>query len=501
MGRCELAAARRPVIRTMSDPQPTNPSERHGHQVMEMADNAQPMGQPPATSSPPVTVVLVDGRDGLGWRRRADRSDPGRRALSRFAIGTALALVVVTLAAMVLARRAAEREAEFDVRHVTQVLGVTIVENNLDDGLLRDEPQARARMDRVVHRRLLTGTDLRRLKLWTPDGRVVYSDDPRAIGQHFPLSARQATALRTWQAEAQTSDLDEPANVTERSLGPQLLEVYTGVRTPAGQPLLLEAYYSYDVASARRAKLLHSFLSIGLVALVCFLLIQFSVGGVALRWLRQHRARLRAEASEAADRERSRFADGLHDGLLQDLVGASYAVSTAAGRARQDDRSELTGLLDPAAASIRSSVQGLRSMIVDLYPRAVHRAGLAVALHDLVAPARNRGIRVDLDVPPSPQLPAPVEEVLYRCALEACRNVLAHARAQRLWLALHVTPDTVTLSITDDGVGFDPKSTPLAGQGGLGSMTERVRSAGGRLEVTTAPMNGTQLTIRLPLGT
>ena len=106
--------------------------------------------------APTMPVVLADGRC-----RRATEADPGRVALRRFAVGTALALLIVGLAAMLLARRAAEREAEFDVRRATELLGVTIVENNLEDALLRGDLQARARLDQVVQQRLVPTTDLR----------------------------------------------------------------------------------------------------------------------------------------------------------------------------------------------------------------------------------------------------------------------------------------------------------------------------------------------------
>jgi two-component system, NarL family, sensor kinase len=443
---------------------------------------------------PSPVVVLADGRDGA-----SAGPSPTRRALVRFGVGTLLALIIVTLTAVVVARRAAEREAKFDVRRVTEVLGLTIVETNLDDDFMRGDPAARARMDRVVQRRVLAGTALRRIKLWTPDGRVIYSDDPRAIGQQVPLSARQIDAVETGRSTAQVSDLAKPENVTEGELGSRLLEVYSGVRTDSGRPLMLEAYYSYDVAIGRRSGLLRSILFIGLVALASFLMIQLCVGGFALRWLRQQHRRLLDASARAAERERSRIASGLHDGMVQDLVGASYALASAAEMARRKRRGEIADALDPAAKTLRTSIQGLRSMIVDIYPTAVHRAGLAVALTDLVASAKTRGLTVDVDVARDLSLPVHVEETLYRCALEASRNVLAHASAQRLRLQVRCVDATAELVVSDDGVGFDPLAQVAPGRVGLRVMADLVRDAGGLLHVLASSGTGTILTVQLPL--
>lgn len=440
-----------------------------------------------------VPVVLTDGH-----RRRPKRVNPSRVAVMRFAAGTVFALVVVVLAAVVVAHRTADDEAKRNVRRTTVVLGASIIENNLDDALLRGSPQARSDLDRAVRRRLATPTDLRRVKLLTTDGVVVYSDAPQAIGQRFPLTNQELDAVVSSQPAVRTSDRSAPANATERPLG-RLLEVSMGVHTPTGRPLLLDAYYSYDSATGRRGSSPGSLLSIGLVALACLLLIQLAIGGVALHWLRQQRRRLQDEADEATDRERSRLASGLHDGLLQDLVGASYAVAIAAGRAEQECRPEIAGLLDPAANTIRASVQGLRSMISAIYPTAVHESGLAVTLHDLVAPARNRGLDVTIDAPLESPLPVAVEAALYRCALEACRNVLAHAQAERLWLQVQVVGHTATLVVGDDGVGFDASAVDTPDHFGLSIMRDLVHDAGGRLEVLTSPGHGTVLTVRLPL--
>jgi signal transduction histidine kinase len=445
---------------------------------------------------PTAPVVLADGRGG-----GSDRPTPLSRALVRFAVGTALALIVVVVASAVVAKHAAENQAESEVRRVTGVLGATLIETNLDDSLLTGDPAAKAQMDRIVRRRLLAPTDLRRIKLWTPDGRVVYSDDPRAIGQRFPLSPRQLDSVRTGQAIAQVSDLEEPENDTERDLGSRLLEVYTGVHTPSGRPLMLEAYYSYDVALSLRSELVRSSLSLGVVALICFLVIQVGIGSLALRWLRQQHRRLLDASSRAAERERSRIASGLHDGMVQDLVGASYALASVAAMARKECSPQVADALEPAARTIRTSVQGLRSMIVDIYPTAVHEAGLAVALTDLVAPARTRGMTVTVDIADGLTLPRAVEETLYRCALEATRNVLAHSASPCLSLAVHVRGGFVDLVVSDDGIGFDPEAGAEPGHVGLRVMADLVQESGGVLEVVTAPGRGTTLRASIPLAT
>ena len=101
-------------------------------------------------------------------------------------------------------------------------------------------PAALERLDRLVQERVLSERVVR-VKLWTRDGRIVYSDEPRLIGAMYPRGDDEIEALRSGETHAELSDLTRPENRFERGEG-KLYEVYTRVRTPNGTPLLFETY-------------------------------------------------------------------------------------------------------------------------------------------------------------------------------------------------------------------------------------------------------------------
>ena len=92
-----------------------------------------------------------------------------------------------------------------------------------------------------------------RVKIWSADGRVLYSDDPAQIGGHYELDAGQLRLLRDGGAKVEVSDLDRPENALDRGQG-ELIEAYTRIRTPSGTPMLFEIYQRFGsvTASARR---------------------------------------------------------------------------------------------------------------------------------------------------------------------------------------------------------------------------------------------------------
>ena len=158
-----------------------------------------------------------------------------------------------------------------------------------------------------------------------------------------------------------------------------------------------------------------------------------------------------------------------------------------------------------AATELRQGVRGLRSLLVEIYPPGLRRAGLAAALSDLTAQLASREIDVELDVDGTGPLPEHIETAIFRVAQEAVRNIVKHAEAGRVRVALVQTSDAVTLTVTDDGKGFalvDPSrpsgATP-AGHLGLALLEDSLAEVRGTLSVRTAPQQGTELTARIPL--
>lgn len=203
----------------------------------------------------------------------------------------------------------------------------------------------------------------------------------------------------------------------------------------------------------------------------------------------------------AQEAERTRWARELHDETLQDLA----AVNIMLGSARRADVKVQAELLERAAEVIGGAIRGLRSLITELRPAQLDELGLAAALTAVAARVQDRnGVPVELAVDLSfesgraeERLPAEVETTVYRIVQEALTNAIKHANPTRLDVTVAETPDTVVLSVRDDGAGFDVDAA-TAGYGLLG-MRERIELAGGALTVESAP-GGTTVSAEVPSG-
>ena len=241
-------------------------------------------------------------------------------------------LVVVVVVTVQLSRRAADREAINDARGTTELLARSVAEPALPRGLVSGDVGAVDRFDRTVLRRLLVG-EVKRIKIWRADGRIVYSDETELIGSSYPLGADEREALEKGTSDAEISDLTRPENRFERGIGAGgLLEVYTRVRSPEGDPLLFEAYFSAKDIAARRQQIYDAFQPIALGGLLVLVAVTTPLLWALTRRLERSsrdRERLLEAAADASESERRRIARDLHDGVVQDLAGTSFALSAA----------------------------------------------------------------------------------------------------------------------------------------------------------------------------
>jgi len=217
-----------------------------------------------------------------------------------------------------------------------------------------------------------------------------------------------------------------------------------------------------------------------------------------LRRTQEGREALLVHAVEASTDERRRIAAELHDGPVQDLAGLSYSLSAAAQTEGSPTARET---LDRAAAGTRDSMRHLRSLLVEIHPPNLRASGLEAALTDLLAPLAARGMGTELTVDPAIDLDDEAERVVYRAAAEALRNVQRHARASRVRVAVTTNGDHVLLEVADDGAGFAPGERERRreeGHVGLSLLEELAARAGGRVDVRSAPGEGTTFALELP---
>jgi signal transduction histidine kinase len=205
---------------------------------------------------------------------------------------------------------------------------------------------------------------------------------------------------------------------------------------------------------------------------------------------------------EAAERERSRWARELHDQTLQDLAGLKVLLS---GARRAKEREQVDRILEQAIEHVQLGVDALRVLVTELRPAALDELGTAPALRGLIdRTAATAGLQIELEVDlayeegradarHAPEL----ESAMYRLVQEALTNVVKHAGASRVMVAVIEDDGTVQLSVTDDGAGFQ---TDAASDGfGLIGMRERVTLLGGELEFDSQFGVGTTVAARIPV--
>jgi len=425
-------------------------------------------------------------------------------SVTQFVLAGLAAVVLISAGTIYVVRRNATTEAIRNARDIASIDGHAIAEPVLDNGVFSGDPASLRRVDTVVHERILSDRVVR-VKVWTPEGHIVYSDEPRLIGQTFDLGAGERGALRTGKVAADLSNLDEPENRFERPYN-KLLEVYVPIKTTGGQPVLFETYLRYSSIAESGRHLLGAFAPVMVGGLLLLFLVQVPLAWSMARGLRQRqeeREQLLQRALDASEAERRRIARDLHDGVVQSLAGVSYSLAAAADRIESGtDGAAVVGALRQAATDTRRSMRDLRSLIVEIAPPNLHAEGLDNAVGELIAPLAAEGVETTVDIDEAAATTPAAQALLYRVAQEAVRNVAAHAQATRLSVSLARENGHARLVVADDGLGFSPDRLSQRreeGHLGLTLLTGLVAEAGGRLVVDSTPGQGTRLEADVPV--
>jgi signal transduction histidine kinase len=215
-----------------------------------------------------------------------------------------------------------------------------------------------------------------------------------------------------------------------------------------------------------------------------------------LRKLSQVRVQLQEESLRSLSRE-------LHDGVGQVLTAIKMDLGMIE-RASGGDGHDLKGRVREVREQVTELLQEVRTMSQLLRPSMLDDFGLVPTLQWLVEKftVRTR-IEVDLRTPASDtRLPPAIEVLLYRVTQEALTNVVKHARAKHVDVEFAVRAGEASLTIADDGVGFDVerfRRTPAAGGVGLLGMRERVAYYRGRIEFRSRPDDGMRISLTIPI--
>ncbi len=197
----------------------------------------------------------------------------------------------------------------------------------------------------------------------------------------------------------------------------------------------------------------------------------------------------------AEEGARGQLSAELHDSVAQTLMQARSMFSVRDLRPAEIER---------AGELVAEAEEQVRAVMARTRPPALHRGDLALAVEMLSEDMLARyGLRVRIDWPVEPHpLPLFTAITLYRFFQEALLNVVRHADVEVATACLRVEASEVAAMVSDAGPGFDPERVrPRAGRHvGLGLLRERARLAGGSLDVSSWPGDGTTLTLRLPRG-
>jgi signal transduction histidine kinase len=204
------------------------------------------------------------------------------------------------------------------------------------------------------------------------------------------------------------------------------------------------------------------------------------------------------------EHERARIARDLHDSVTQLTIGALYEL--AAVKTDLDARAVRAARekVEIARELLKQIEREIRQAIYDLRPTLLIGGNLLPGLKKYAASFQQLlGIPCEVQAVGNPvRLPVPVEVAIFRIVQEALHNVLTHAHATRSGVLFEFQPAQLSLTITDDGQGFDPAA--FEGQAtsrhiGLSSMRERAEEIGADLRICSKAGQGTQIVLRVEI--
>ncbi len=433
-------------------------------------------------------------------RARDRRSGAGavvRRSMLSFVLGSFLTLVVVGVASVGLAGKMASQAALRDASLRGGSFSRSIVSPLLNDGMSNGWVQPDSALVSVLRNRLEDGS-VRHIKLWDPNGRVLWADEKALVGQTFELDPPVKLLFGTQGVFADASNLEKSENALEVSEG-QLFEVYAGATSARGQPVVVETYWSMEKIDDAQWALLRGLIPLVLGGLLLFQLAMFPLALSLARRVDRglaERESMMHHALSASELERRRLAAELHDGVIQDLAGIGFALpSIAAGLHSTADSARQ--LLGETHRLLLKDVEHLRTMLTELHPGHLGDGRLAEAVESLALRAEREGVRTQVHVDTTTVQSPAVARMAYRIVREGAQNVLKHAHASSMEVTAGPDGPDYVVRVVDDGRGLSGDD-PGDGHMGLRLLRDTLTDLGGSLSLTTGTSVGTVLEASFP---
>ncbi len=384
--------------------------------------------------------------------------------------------------------------------------------------------QTRAVLDRIFVDGPLARKVVR-FKLWSPEGRILYSSNHKQEGEVFPVKTKLAEAFNG-HIQTEISDLADADNKSERERWPRLLEVYVPVHggTERKVTSVMEFYHSMDnldreIRSAQQQS--------WLFAIICAAGIFGSLYGLVRRanativgqqiGLREQLSHLRttldeneamrkrlkdasAQMTAMSEQALRRTAADLHDGPAQNLAFALLRFDDLTKTCIDCGQREAPRDLRLIHGALRDSLDELRSIASGLGVPGIENLALSDTLRRAVRDVQRKSpdiitteIADDLG-----DAPLAVKITAYRLVQEALTNARRYAPGHTPRVSALSTDGGLLIEVADDGPGFDPLVAGID-RLGLAFMRERVRLIGGVLEIDSKPEHGTVIRARISL--
>ncbi|MBW3594349.1 MAG: hypothetical protein KY391_02130, partial [Actinobacteria bacterium] len=217
-----------------------------------------------------------------------------------------------------------------------------------------------------------------------------------------------------------------------------------------------------------------------------------------LRRADAERRRLLTHLVKAKEEERNRVASDIHDDSVQVMTAVAIDLERLARKIQDPERRRD---LEDLEGRVRAAVGRLRTMVFELRPPTLDDEGIGSALGLYLEEfSIDTGIEYELKNELDHEPSNPTRVVLYRIAQEALTNVRKHSAASQVLVELGRSHSGITMTVTDDGKGFDMSAPDLVSPGhiGLSEMRERAEISGGRFDITSDLGRGTTVSVWVP---
>lgn len=416
-----------------------------------------------------------------------------RTTLLLFFAATAAAMLITVAVVAAVSAAIARDEARSLAEDVADSIASDFATPSVLSSLVAGDASDLAEFRNSLSDRMADGS-LLAFMLRTPDGRVVFSDDP-AAPQTMRLTGAERALIGTGDTNFETASAN-PSGSSGATAEPERYIISRTVMSRGGTELLLTLGLPKSALDERAAKssAKHLPLALGAAGLLALLLLPI-VYWQAKRMERTagESRRLLRNAIDVAANERSRVARDLHDDVIPDLAGVAYGLSALPSLAPQGLSPAMSQIISHSADVLRNDVAMLRGMLVELHPAALAEGEIGTWLAALARTVPLPGVDVRTDIDPDMTVSKRTAEALHRVTREALRNIAKHAGAEVVTVRAHPIDDAVELVIEDDGAGFDTNNSTRNGHLGLSLIRDTVNDVGGSLAIESSPGQGTTL--------